>query len=275
MNELKIFENQDFGSIRTLEEDGKILFCGRDVAAALGYKDTTNAMKQHCRGVVKRHLTDSLGRDQETNFIPEGDLYRLAAKSELDGADKFERWIFDEVLPSIRKHGAYLTPEKIEEVLLNPDTIIRLATDLKEERNRRIELENVAAQQRQLLAEFSPKASYYDVVLQTQDVLSATQVAKDYGKSAQWLNDYLHEKGIQYKQGGVWLLYQKYAEQGYTKSRTNTFSGSDGMQHSNIHTYWTQKGRLFIYDLLKSDGILPTMERQDKAGKREVSICLT
>lgn len=108
-NELQVFENPRFGAIRTLEEGEKVLFCGKDVCSALGYKDTTNAMKQHCRGVVKRHLTDSLGRVQETNFIPEGDIYRLAAKSELPGADKFESWIFDDVLPSIRKHGAYIS----------------------------------------------------------------------------------------------------------------------------------------------------------------------
>ena len=107
MNEIAIFQNHEFGEVRTITEDGQTLFCAKDVAAALGYKDTTNAIKQHCRGVVKRHLTDSLGRNQETNFIPEGDIYRLAAKSELPGADRFERWIFDEVLPSIRRTGSY------------------------------------------------------------------------------------------------------------------------------------------------------------------------
>ena len=93
MNTLTVFENETFGSIRTLNEDGKVLFCVKDVAAALGYKDTINAIKQHCRGVVKRHLTDNLGRFQIINFIPEGDVYRLAANSELPGAEKFESWI--------------------------------------------------------------------------------------------------------------------------------------------------------------------------------------
>lgn len=107
MNELQIFNSSEFGEVRTITEDGVTLFCGKDVAAALGYKDTTNAIKQHCRGVVKRHLTDNLGREQVTNFIPEGDIYRLAARSELPGADTFEHWIFDEVLPAIRRTGAY------------------------------------------------------------------------------------------------------------------------------------------------------------------------
>ena len=106
-NEIQIFENEQFGQIRTIDKDGKVLFCAKDVAISLGYKDHTNAIKQHCKGVVKRHLIDDLGRKQLANFIPEGDIYRLAARSELPGADAFESWIFDEVLPSIRKHGQY------------------------------------------------------------------------------------------------------------------------------------------------------------------------
>lgn len=107
MNELKIFEHPKFGKIRTIVEDGKTLFCGVDAANALGYKDTTNAIKRHCRGVAKRHLTDNLGRIQEMNFITEGDLCRLAAKSELPGANEFESWIFDEVIPAILRTGTY------------------------------------------------------------------------------------------------------------------------------------------------------------------------
>ena len=122
-------------------------------------------------------------------------------------------------------------------------------------------LETENAQQKQLIAEYSPKVSYYDVVLQTKDALSASEIAKDYGKSAKWLNNLLHDKGVQYKQSGIWLLYQKYAEQGYTRSKTHTYSGDDGQQHSRLHTYWTQKGRLFIYDLLKKDGVIPLMEQ--------------
>lgn len=141
----------------------------------------------------------------------------------------------------------------------SPEKVMARALQIADRKIRCLQDEN--AQQKQLLAEFSPKASYYDVVLQTKDTLSISKIAKDYGKSGIWLNQLLHDKGVQYKQGSVWLLYAKYAEQGYTKSQTETFSGNDGMQHSKIHTYWTQKGRLFIYDLLKSDGILPLIER--------------
>lgn len=107
-NELQVFENPRFGAIRTLEEGGKVLFCGKDVCAALGYSNTRDALSRHCKGVVKRDTPTQSGI-QEMNFIPEGDIYRLAAKSELPGADKFESWIFDDVLPSIRKRGAYIS----------------------------------------------------------------------------------------------------------------------------------------------------------------------
>lgn len=107
MNELKVFNNPEFGKVRTITEQGKTLFCGSDVARALGYKNPTKAIADHCKGTVERRTNDSLGRQQTMKFITEGDIYRLAAKSELPGADKFESWIFDEVLPSIRKTGQY------------------------------------------------------------------------------------------------------------------------------------------------------------------------
>ena len=142
----------------------------------------------------------------------------------------------------------------------SPEKVMARALQIAEQKLHTLETEN--AQQKQLLAEYSPKASYYDVVLQTPDALSISQIAKDYGKSAKWLNNLLHELGIQYNQSGVWLLYQKYAQLGYTRSKTHTYSGNDGKQHSKLHTYWTQKGRLFIYQLLKDKGVLPLIEME-------------
>ena len=140
MNELQIFNNPEFGEIRTIEENGKVLFCGSDVAKALGYKNPSKALADHCKGVTKRYTPTTSG-NQEMNYIPEGDIYRLAAKSELPGADRFEGWIFDEVLPSIRKHGAYMTPDTVEAALEDPDTMIRILTEIKSERERRKALE--------------------------------------------------------------------------------------------------------------------------------------
>lgn len=150
---------------------------------------------------------------------------------------------------------------QLEKEWNSPEKVMARALKIADEKIQCLETENL--QQKQMLAEFSPKASYYDVVLQTPDVVSATQIAKDYGKSAIWLNNILHKNKVQFKQGGVWLLYQKYADKGYTKSKTEVYNGSDGKQHSRIHTYWTQKGRLFIYDLLKGLGIYPLIEQDN------------
>lgn len=126
-------------------------------------------------------------------------------------------------------------------------------------------LEGTVAVQRQQISEMTPKADYYNVVLNCPDLLPISVIAKDYGKSAQWMNNYLQEKGVQYKQGDVWLLYQKRAEKGYTSTKTHTYPGNDGKQHTKVHTYWTQKGRLFIYEMMKSDGFLPLIETKSVA----------
>ena len=149
----------------------------------------------------------------------------------------------------------------MKSALLNPDVIIQLATALKEEQSKSLQLETTVKVQEQQIAELKPKASYYDIVLNCKDLVSTSVIAKDYGKSAVWLNGYLHDKGIQYKQGKIWLLYQDYASQGYTGTKTCTLTGTDGLIHTKVHTYWTQKGRLFIYDLLKHDGIYPLIEQ--------------
>ena len=181
MNELQIFNNSDFGDIRTVEIDGKPHFVGRDVAVALGYADTVNAIKQHCRGVVKHHLTDTLGRPQEMNIIPEGDVYRLIVNSKLPNAERFERWVFDEVLPSIRKHGAYMTPETLEAAILNPDTMIRILTQLKDEqeRNKVLQLNNSRLTvDNQIML---PKAEYFDELVDRNLLTNFRDTAKQLG----------------------------------------------------------------------------------------------
>ncbi|MCM1168279.1 MAG: phage antirepressor KilAC domain-containing protein [Lachnospiraceae bacterium] len=260
MNEIQIFTNEQFGEIRTIEKDGKILFCAKDIAIALGYKDSVNAIKLHCRWVVKYHLPHPQSPDKqiEMSFIPEGDVYRLITHSKLPAAEQFERWVFDEVLPSIRKHGMYA----IDEIIANPDLAIEALIALRDERKKNKELETAIAVQTQQIAEMKPKVSYYDIVLQCHDLLPITEIAKDYGKSAKWLNQTLSEQKIQFKQSGMWLLYQKYAENGYTMSKTIAYKDNDGEDHTKLHTYWTQKGRLFIYDTLKSLGHLPVIEQE-------------
>lgn len=243
-----------------------MLFCASDIASALGYTNTRDAISRHCKGVVKRDTLTNGGK-QSMTFIPEGDVYRLITHSKLPEAERFERWVFDEVLPTIRKHGAYMTDDVLAKAIENPDFAIGILNALKAEKEKNKELVSTVAVQKQQISELQPKASYYDVILNCKDLLSIGKIAKDYGKSAVWLNKWLHEMGVQYHQGDIWLLYQKYAEMGYTSTKTHAYNGDDGFEHSRVHTYWTQKGRLFIYNLLKDNGILPIIERKD--GERE------
>ena len=142
MNQMEIFKNPEFGSIRVIEENGKYLFCGTDVAAALGYSNPRDAIIRHCRYVVKRDALHPQSPDRKISmtFIPEGDLYRLIVHSKLPSAEQFERWVFDEVLPTIRKHGAYLTKEKLWEIATSPEALMKLCSDLLAEREANISL---------------------------------------------------------------------------------------------------------------------------------------
>lgn len=261
MSELQIFKNAEFGSIRTLTINGEPYFVGRDVAEILGYSNSRKALADHVdeedKGVTK---CDTLGGTQEMTVINESGLYSLILGSKLPTARKFKRWVTSEVLPTIRRHGVYA----VDEVLANPDMLIEALLQLKAEREINQALKATVAVQNQQIVEMKPKASYYDVVLNCKDLVAISVIAKDYGWSANRMNQYLHEKGVQYKQGNkIWLLYQKYAEMGYTNTKTHSYPGNDGTMHTAVHTYWTQQGRLFIYELLKSDGILPTMEQED------------
>lgn len=186
--------------------------------------------------------------------INESGLYSLTFGSKLLSAKRFKRWVTSEVLPAIRKHGGYLTDEKMKEALLNPDTIITLATQLKREKEARLMAEQRAN-------ELSTKADYCDVILANKSLVTITQIAKDYGMSGKAMNQLLHEKGVIYKQGSVWLLYAKYQGTGWTQSETKMITTRDGMEKAVLNTKWTQKGRLGLYELLKRDGILPLIER--------------
>ena len=260
-----VFQNQEFGEVRTLLIDDEPWFVGKDIAGILGYKDTSDAIKRHVENEDKGvGNLPTPGGIQKMQLINESGMYSLIFGSKLPNAREFKKWVTGEVLPSIRKHGAYLTPGKVEEVLLNPDTIIKIAQNLKEEQEKRkqLEIEN---------NELKPKANYCEQVLQSENAVVTTQIAKDYGMSPQALNSILHELGVQYKIDGQWLLYSKYQDKGYTKSCTII----DRTGETRLQTKWTQKGRLFIYEMLKTVGILPNIEREvkrvtkkTKAGKK-------
>lgn len=259
MNELQIFKNEEFGEVRVIEKDGQPWFIARDVAEVLGYSNASDAIGTHVdsddKGIAN---TDTLGGIQKMTVINESGLYALVFGSKLPSAKQFKRWVTHEVLPSIRKHGMYAT----DELLDNPDLLIKVATALKEEREKNKLLTFEVKVKDQQIIEMQPKATYYDLILQCPNLLSMTEISKDYGKSAKWMNDKLHSMGIQYNQSKVWFLYQKYASFGYTQTKTHNYADSEGKQQGKPHMYWTQKGRLFIYETLKKEGIVPMIERE-------------
>lgn len=260
MNELQVFNSKEFGDIRTTEIDGKPYFVANDVARALGYKRPADAVTAHCKGSVKhRYLTD--GGEQELKVIPEGDIYRLTIRSKLPSAEKFEKWVFDEVIPSIHQYGAYMTEQTIEKALASPDFLIQLATKLKDEQTKRKEAETEIRVKDQIIGELKPKADYYDEILKNPGLVTITQIAKDYGMSGKKMNRILHELGIQYKQSEQWLLYSDYHCLGYTQSEVTDIIRSDGTPDVKLLTKWTMKDRLFLYNKLKEKGIIPVIEQ--------------
>ena len=235
-NLMKTFESQEFGKVRVVEISGEPWLVGKDIAKALGYSNGRDAISKHVddddKGVAK---CDTLGGKQDLQVINESGMYSLVIGSKLPGARKFKRWITSEVLPSIRKHGAYMTPEKIEEVLMNPDVIIRLATELKEERQKVLELK--------------PKADFYDTVASSESLLSMADVAKvlDRGIGRNRLFKLLRSRGI--LQGNN-VPYQRFVDAGYFKVVENSYMAGDNAIVSTV-TYVKQKGVDYIRKLLE------------------------
>lgn len=247
MANLQIFAFEGTNEIRTLLINDEPYFVANDIAKVLGYKNPSKATNDHCKKAIKAWGNDSLGRRQEFKVIPEPDMYRLIIKSNLPDAERFENWVMEEVLPTIRKHGMYAT----EDLLNNPDLLIQVATQLKEERTNRL-----IAEQR--VNELQPKADYYDKILANKSLMTISVIAKNYGMSANKMNRTLHKLGVQYKQGKTWLLYSKHQDKGWTHTEMLEVAGTDKLQPS---TKWTQKGHIAIYELLKKNDILPTIER--------------
>lgn len=256
--EMKIFNNAEFGSVRTICLDGDVCFVGKDVATILGYSNTRDALAKHVDDEDKNTVVirDGKGNPNQT-VINESGLYSLVLSSKLPNAKKFKRWVTSEVLPSIRKHGVYA----VDEVLNNPDMLISALTELKAEREKRKSLETQVAVNNQIIGELKPKADYTDKILQNKGLVTITQIAKDYGFSGNYMNELLHALKVQFKQSGQWLLYSKYQNCGYTHSETVNIVHSDGRPDVKMNTKWTQKGRLFLYELLKKEGFVPVIER--------------
>jgi len=235
MNELKVFESNLFGEVRTVQENGKILFCGSDVAKVLGYAIPTKAINTHCKGVSKIEVPTN-GGIQQMLFITEGDLYRLIASSKMEKAEEFEKWVFDEVLPSIRKNGIYATEITVEKMLSDPDFAIELLTALKKERAKRLEAEKTNT-----------------ILMHVTKNYTATEIAKELGfKSATELNKILSQMKVQYKQNETWVLYSKYADRGYTDIKQQVLDSGRVVYDRK----WTQLGRKFLLELFSEQTAL-------------------
>lgn len=255
MNELQIF-NSDLIPVYTTST-GEQVVIGRELHEKLEiktpYKDWFPRMCEYGFEDGKdfsAFLSESSGGRKAHQHILKFDMAKHICMIQRTEKGKAIRQKLIDLEKAINHKDSYMIEDPIE----------RAKVWIREQEARK-QLEMKNAIQSQQIQELQPKASYYDVVLNCKDLLSISKIAKDFGKSARWLNGFLHDAGVQYRQGDIWLLYAKYQDQGYTSTKTQTFGGSEGEAHSRVHTYWTQKGRLFIYDLLKKEGVLPVMER--------------
>lgn len=237
MNDLQIFNNDSFGSVRTVEIDGKPYFVGNDVAKALGYAVPKDAISRHCKGALKhRYLTD--GGEQEVKVITEGDIYRLVIKSQLPKAEEFEHWIFDDVIPTIRKHGMYAQ----QELLDNPDLLIAVATQLKEERQKNLLLEQKIEADR-------PKTIFADAVSASDSSMLVRDVAKIIKQNGQPLGEkrfykWLRDNGFICK--GDTSPTQKAMEMGLFEIVVRTVERGNGLPIETKTTRITGKGQQYF-----------------------------
>ena len=245
MNELQVFNNPDFGEVRTIEENGAVLFCGSDVAKALGYSRPADAVSSHCKGSVIRRLPTS-GGAQEIKFIPESDLYRLVFSSRLPQAEKFTDWVTQEVLPTIRRHGMYATAETVEKMLSDPDAMIQVFTALKEERAARQALADKVEQDK-------PKVLFADAVATAHTSILVGELAKllkqngvDIGQNR--LFRWMRENGFLIRRNGADfnMPTQRAMELGLFEIKETVISHADGHTSVNKTPKVTGKGQQFF-----------------------------
>ena len=261
MNELQNF-NFSGQEVRIITINDEPWFVGKDVADILGYSNSRKALSDHVdeedKGVTK---SDTLGGNQNITIINESGLYSLILKSKKPEAKQFKRWVTSEVLPTIRKYGAYMTNDKAQDILHGnglADLLIQAGEQIKT-----LELDK---QQLQVeLEEVREKTTYLDLILESPNDILITQIAQDYGLSAVTFNRILHNLRIQRKVNKQWVLYSKYMGKGYIGSRTRNFLDSTGTERTSITTTWKQKGRKFLYETLKKNGYLPLVEQDDLA----------
>ena len=252
----QIFKNDEFGQIRTCVMDGETYFVGKDVASALGYKNSMDALMRHVDEEDKQTSGFTMGGQKYTmTVINESGLYALILSSKLESAKRFKRWVTSEVLPQIRKNGRYEL-EQHNEQLVKYNKQLSKQTRILACRNAL--LEEITQQQK-------PLTDYARTILSSTQTVTVTQIAQDYGISALKLNQMLKDFRIQHKLGGQWILYTPYLHKGYVQGFSSYFVKPDGEVKVKVHTRWTQSGRLFLYEELKKAGILPLIEKNNVA----------
>lgn len=258
MNEIFNFHGQ---KVRTVTIDNEPYFVGKDVAEILGYQNGSRDVNRHVDDEDKlKYRFGTSGQNRNMTIINESGLYSLILSSKLPQAKEFKRWVTSEVLPTIRKRGAYVTNAKAVEITQSPAALAEFLQGITDQVK---VLEQQNEQLRLELEEAQKQARYLDLIIESKASLRVTQIAADYGMSATKFNHLLHEFGVQHKVNGQWILYKKYMGKGYTDSATFDFVDGKGQARTHVTTTWTQKGRLFLYELLKSKGILPLIERED------------
>lgn len=263
-NSITIFNNPQFGTIRTAGTAEKPMFCLADLCRVLELRTDGVTSRLKKDGYNRIGVTDNLGREQQAIFINEQNLYKVIMRSDKPQAEPFQDWVCGEVLPAIRKTGGYIaTNSTMSDAEIMAKAVLVAQTTI-ENRNARIkQLEEENAGQKQLIAQMQKGNDYLNTILQSKGTLATTQVAADYGMSAIAFNRKLKEMHIQHKVNGQWILYSEFMGKGYVHSRTISFVHSDGRPDTKLCTEWCQRGRLFLYDALKEVGILPMIERKD------------
>ena len=232
-----VFRSKEFGQIRTCTVKGETYFVGKDVADALGYGNSRDALRKHVDEEDKQASRFATG-DQQYNMtvINESGLYSLILSSKLESARRFKRWVTSEVLPQIRKNGRYEL----------------------EQQNRVLESRNALLEE--ITVQQKPLTDYARTILSSTQTVTITQIAQDYGMTPVGMNQLLFKLHIQHKVGGQWILYIPYLKKGYVQSFSSYFVKENGEVQVRLHTRWTQSGRLFLYEELKKAGVLPLIE---------------
>lgn len=266
MNNIISFSNDVFGTVRSILIDDNPWFVAVDVCNVLGLTNSRKAIENLDEDEKGVTIIYTLGGDQKVSIINEPGLYSLILRSRKPEAKAFKRWITHEVIPSIRKTGGYVADEDLFIQTYFPSVTgaesVYLKQMMVEVKTANQKLAETTQQLTVVTEELSvarPKAEYYDIVMQCPNLLTTTEIACDYGLSAQALNQMLHDWGVQYKVNGTWVLYSKYKNKGYAQTVTNTIE-HHGFNFAALQLKWTQRGRLFIYELMKKHGILPIVE---------------